>query len=86
MFRMSSVTDEQLASVRASIANLEAALRSGGDATEEYTIGGRRWRRGEIAKELAVLYARETELLKRGNRPRGPVISVASARRPPGGY
>lgn len=86
MCRMSSDVTTQLASVRAAISNLEGALASGGDATEEYMIGGRRWRRGEISKELAVLYARETALLKRGSRPTGPSISVARVGRPPGAY
>lgn len=86
MVRMSSVSPEQLASVRAAIANLEGALAAGGDATEEYFIGGRKWRRGEISKELDVLYRREEVLLKRGSRPSGPTISVGSVRRPPGVY
>lgn len=86
MSRMSSDVTTQLASVRAAISNLESALASGGDATEEYVIGGRRWRRGEISKELSVLYARETTLLQRSSRPSRPTISVARVGRPPGAY
>ena len=86
MFCMDATTADELASVRAAIANLEAALATGGDATEKYSIGGRMWSRGEIDRQLAVLYKERASLRKLASRPSGPVISVGSVRRPPGVY